>query len=68
MLLILLRVITADEAYHGLRPDMLMLIAGMVVLGIALDETGLASAATQALIGTIRVDQPAGLPWSSSTE
>ncbi len=53
VLLILLRVITADEAYRGLRPDVLMLIAGMVVLGIALDETGLASAATAALIGSM---------------
>ena len=53
VLLILLKVITADEAYSGLRPEVLMLIAGMVVLGIALDETGLASAATQALIGSM---------------
>ena len=53
VLLILLRVITADEAYRGLRPDVLMLIAGMVVLGIALDETGLAGAATAALIGSL---------------
>jgi di/tricarboxylate transporter len=50
VLLILLRVITADEAYSGLRPDVLMLIAGMVVLGIALDVTGLASAVTDWLI------------------
>lgn len=53
VLLILLRVITADQAYAGLRPDVLMLIAGMVVLGIALDETGLARSATRALIGTM---------------
>jgi len=53
VLLILLRVITADEAYSGLRPEVLMLIAGMVVLGIALDETGLAGAATRVLIGTM---------------
>jgi di/tricarboxylate transporter len=52
VLLILLRVITADEAYRGLRPEVLMLIAGMIVLGIALDETGLAGQATTALIGT----------------
>ena len=58
VLLILLRVITADEAYRGLRPDVLMLIAGMVVLGIALDETGLASAATAALIGTMKAMSP----------
>lgn len=53
VLLILLRVITADEAYQGLRPEVLMLIAGMVVLGIALDVTGLAAAATSALIGSL---------------
>jgi di/tricarboxylate transporter len=53
VLLILLRVITADEAYRGLRPDVLMLIAGMVVLGIALDETGLAGAATAGLVGSL---------------
>jgi di/tricarboxylate transporter len=58
VLLILLRVITADEAYHGLRPEVLMLIAGMVVLGIALDETGLATSATQALIGTMQNMSP----------
>ena len=51
--LILARVITPDEAYGGLRPEVLMLIAGMVVLGIALEVTGLAAAATSALLGTI---------------
>ena len=58
VLLILVRVITADEAYRGLRPEVLMLIAGMVVLGIALDETGLASSATDALIGTMKSMSP----------
>ena len=53
VLLILLRVITVDEAYSGLRPEVLMLIAGMVVLGIALDETGLASSATSLMLGTM---------------
>jgi di/tricarboxylate transporter len=53
VLLILLRVITVDEAYSGLRPEVLMLIAGMVVLGIALDETGLANAVTGALLGSM---------------
>lgn len=53
VLLILLRVITADEAYRGLRPEVLMLIAGMVVLGIALDVTGLAGAVTRGLIGSL---------------
>lgn len=50
VLLILLRVITADEAYGGLRPEILILIAGMVVIGIAMEESGLAAAATGALI------------------
>ncbi|HET7606164.1 MAG TPA: SLC13 family permease [Sphingomicrobium sp.] len=58
VLLILLRIITADEAYQGLRPEVLMLIAGMVVLGIALDQSGLASAATDALIGTMESMSP----------
>jgi di/tricarboxylate transporter len=53
VLLILTRVITADEAYHGLRPEVLMLIAGMVVLGVALDVTGLAGAVTERLIGSL---------------
>jgi di/tricarboxylate transporter len=51
VLLVLLRVITADEAYSGLRADVLMLIAGMLVLGIALRVSGLAEAGTAALIG-----------------
>jgi len=54
VLLILLRVISADEAYRGLRPEILMLIAGMVVLGIAMEESGLAAAATEALVDTAR--------------
>jgi di/tricarboxylate transporter len=56
--LILMRVITADEAYRGLRPEVLMLIAGMVVLGIALEETGLAESATHALIGSMKGMSP----------
>ena len=58
VLLILLRVITAEEAYSGLRPEVLMLIAGMVVLGIALDETGLAKSATNTLIGSMEDMSP----------
>lgn len=50
VLLILLRVITAEEAYGGLRPEILILIAGMVVIGIAMDESGLADAATRLLL------------------
>lgn len=53
VVLILLRVITADEAYQGLRADVLMLIAGMVVLGIALEQTGLAQAGTQLMLHTL---------------
>ena len=53
VLLIVIRVISADEAYQGLRPDILILIAGMVVLGIALEETGLAGAATDALVNSL---------------
>jgi len=48
--LILLRVITAEEAYAGLRPEILLLIAGMVVVGVAIEVTGLADAGAQALI------------------
>lgn len=58
VLLILMRVITANQAYSGLRPEVLMLIAGMVVLGIALDETGLANQATNALIGSMQGMSP----------
>lgn len=58
ILLILLRVITAEQAYSGLRPEVLMLIAGMIVIGIALDETGLASSATDALIGSMQDMSP----------
>lgn len=58
VLLILMRVITADEAYAGLRPDILMLIAGMIVLGIALEASGLAAAATQALVGSLDTLDP----------
>jgi di/tricarboxylate transporter len=53
VLLILLRVISPDEAYSGLRPDILLLIAGMVVIGLALEQTGLAAAATNAMIGFV---------------
>jgi di/tricarboxylate transporter len=54
VLLILFRVVSADEAYHGLRPEILMLIAGMVVIGIALEESGLAAAASSGLVSLVR--------------
>ncbi|HEX8569172.1 MAG TPA: SLC13 family permease [Caulobacteraceae bacterium] len=53
VLLVLLRVIGPDEAYGGLRPQILLLIAGMVVLGLALEQTGLAAAATNALVDSV---------------
>lgn len=53
VLLILVRAIRAEEAYGGLRPEILLLIAGMVVLGIALEQTGLAGRATDALIAGV---------------
>lgn len=58
VLLILLRVITADEAYGGLKPDILILIAGMVVIGIAMEESGLADAATTVLVGSMNEISP----------
>lgn len=58
VLLIVMRVISADEAYQGLRPEILILIAGMVVLGIALEETGLAGSATAALVGSLESVHP----------
>lgn len=54
VLLILLKVISADEAYRGLKPDILILIVGMVVIGIAMEESGLAATATDALVGSMR--------------
>jgi di/tricarboxylate transporter len=51
--LILMRVISADEAYRGLRPDILLLIAGMVVIGLSLEISGLAKLATDGLVGRL---------------
>ncbi|ABD25939.1 Di- and tricarboxylate transporters-like protein [Novosphingobium aromaticivorans DSM 12444] len=53
VLLILLRVISPDQAYAGLRPEILLLIAGMVVIGIAMEQTGLAAEVTQWMIGSV---------------
>ncbi|PZQ59112.1 MAG: carboxylate transporter [Phenylobacterium zucineum] len=58
--LILLKVITPDEAYSGLRPEILLLIAGMVVIGTAMELTGLAKAAAGQLIDLIRPLGPFG--------
>jgi di/tricarboxylate transporter len=54
VLLIVLRVIRPDEAYKGLRPDILLLIAGMVVVGVALQLSGLADQATGALLQIVQ--------------
>lgn len=51
--LILLRVISPDEAYAGLKPEILILIAGMVVVGIAMEQSGLASQASHLLIASV---------------
>lgn len=53
VLLIITGVIRPEEAYGGLRPEILLLIAGMVVIGIALEQTGLASAATDWLVRSV---------------
>lgn len=53
VLLILLRVISVDQAYSGLKPEILMLIAGMVVIGIAMEQSGLAALASNALIASV---------------
>ena len=58
--LILVRVITPEEAYAGLRPEILLLIAGMVVIGTAIEVTGLASAGAERLIDVIRPLGPLG--------
>ena len=61
VILILLKIITPEEAYAGLRPEVLLLIAGMVVVGLAIEVTGLAAAGTELLIDFIR---PLGL-WAA---
>jgi di/tricarboxylate transporter len=53
VLLILLRVISADQAYAGLKPEILILIAGMVVIGIGMEESGLAAQASSILIAGV---------------
>ena len=53
VLLVVLRTISIDEAYRGLNPEVLFLIAGMVVVGLALEVTGLAEAASELLVTTL---------------
>jgi di/tricarboxylate transporter len=54
VLLVLVRVISVEEAYRGLRPEVLFLIAGMVVVGLSLEVTGLADLATNAVAARVR--------------
>lgn len=54
VVLVLLRVISVEEAYRGLRPEVLFLIAGMVVVGLSLELTGLAAVTTDALVVWVR--------------
>ena len=46
-------IVRADEAYKGLRPEILLLIAGMVVIGLSLEITGLATLATNLLLSGV---------------
>ncbi len=50
VLLVVLRTISAEDAYRGLRPEILLLIAGMVVVGLSLEVSGLAAVATDRLV------------------
>lgn len=52
--LVLIRAISVEDAYKGLRPEILLLIAGMVVVGLSMEVTGLASLATNALVGWVQ--------------
>ena len=54
VLLVVTGVISVENAYKGLRPDILLLIAGMVVVGLSMEVTGLAALATNALVGMLR--------------
>ena len=56
--LVVMRVIGPDEAYRGLRPQILLLIAGMVVIGLSLEVSGLAELTTEALIGAVQGVSP----------
>jgi di/tricarboxylate transporter len=53
VILILLKVISPEDAYAGLRPEVLLLIAGMVVVGLSIEVTGLAALGTRLLLDMI---------------
>lgn len=50
VLLVVTGVIGVEDAYKGLRPEILLLIAGMVVVGLSIELTGLAALTTDALV------------------
>ena len=52
--LIISGVVRAEEAYKGLRPEILLLIAGMVVIGLSLEITGLAALVTDLVLSRIQ--------------
>lgn len=54
VLLVLIGAISVEDAYRGLRPEILLLIAGMVVVGLSLEVTGLASVATNGALAWVR--------------
>ena len=56
--LVLARVISVEDAYKGLRPEILLLIAGMVVVGLSLEVTGLAALTTKALVDWLQALGP----------
>jgi len=58
VLLILTGTIRAEDAYKGLRPEVLLLIAGMVVIGLAMEVTGLAALVTGSLLTWVGVAGP----------
>jgi di/tricarboxylate transporter len=58
ILLIVTRAISAEDAYKGLRPEVLLLIAGMVVIGLSLEVTGLARLATGAVLVQVQAAGP----------
>lgn len=58
VLLIVTGMIRAEDAYKGLRPEILLLIAGMVVVGLSLEVTGLAKVVTQILLDWVRLAGP----------
>ncbi|HQZ97756.1 MAG TPA: SLC13 family permease [Pyrinomonadaceae bacterium] len=53
IILILTRCITLDEAYHAIEWKIIFLLAGVLSLGVALENTGAARLISTQLIGTV---------------